>query len=269
MLHQTIQLSEKYPGATLTTYVSYDPPELKMQPRRAIIVCPGGGYRFLSDREGEAIVKHYLAAGLNVFLLRYTVGEGAKDYAPLIEASLAIKHVREHAEEYNIDPNYVFICGFSAGGHLAASTGTLWRIPEVRAELGDAPEDINRPTGMVLCYPVLIYSHKGSFHHLCGTTTPTEEELDRFRLEKHVSPETPPAFMWHTFSDGTVDVQNVLTFSQKLKDNGVPFELHIFPEGKHGLSLANEETASANPANIVPHVQPWAELSVRWIKDFK
>lgn len=269
MLHQIIQLSEKYPGATLTTYVSYDPPELKLPPRRAIIVCPGGGYHFLSDREAEPIVKHYLAAGLNVFLLRYTVGDGATNFAPLIEASLAIKHVREHAEEYHIDPKHVFICGFSAGGHLAASTGTLWNIPEVRAELGDAPEGINRPDGMVLCYPVLIFSHKGSFYNLCGTKTPTEEQLARYCLERYVTPETPPTFMWHTFSDATVDVQNVLTFSQKLKDNGVPFELHIFPEGKHGLSLANEETSSGNPDNIVPHAQPWAELSVRWIKDLK
>lgn len=269
MLHKTIQLSDKFPGATLTTYVSYDPAELKMPPRRAIIVCPGGGYHFLSDREAEPIVKYYLAAGLNVFLLRYTVGAGAANYAPLIEASLAIKHVREHAAEYNIDPKYVFICGFSAGGHLAASTGTLWNIPEVRAEMGDAPENINRPTGMILCYPVLIYSHKRSFYNLCGTETPTSEQIDCFSLEKHVTPDTPPTFMWHTFSDKTVDVQNVLTFAQKLKDNGVPFELHIFPEGKHGLSLATEETCSGNPEMLVPHVRPWADLSVKWIKDFK
>lgn len=269
MLHKTIELSEKYPGATLTTYVSDDPPELKMPPRRAMVVCPGGGYHFLSEREAEPIVKLYLAAGLNVFLLRYTVGAGAANYAPLIEASLAIKHIRENAEEYNIDPNYVFICGFSAGGHLAASTGTLWNIPEVREALGDAPEDINRPTGMVLSYPVLIFSHKGSFYNLCGTTTPTSEQIDRFSLEKHVTPQTSPAFMWHTFTDKTVDVQNVLTFSQKLKDNGVPFELHIFPEGKHGLSLSTEETWSNNPELLVEHVRPWAELSVRWIKQFK
>ncbi|HOA84997.1 MAG TPA: alpha/beta hydrolase, partial [Bacillota bacterium] len=111
MLHKTIELSDKFPGASLTTYVSDDPPELKMSPRRAAVVCPGGGYRFLSEREAEPVVKVFIAAGFNVFLLRYTVGPGAANYAPLIEASLAIKHIREHASEYNIDPAYVFICG--------------------------------------------------------------------------------------------------------------------------------------------------------------
>lgn len=104
MLHKTLTLTEQYPNATLTTYVSYDSPELKMPPRPAIVVCPGGGYSMLSDREAEPIVKEFLAAGLNAFLLRYTVKEEAANYAPLIQASLAIKHVREHAEEYHIDP---------------------------------------------------------------------------------------------------------------------------------------------------------------------
>lgn len=269
MLHKTIELSEKYPGATLTTYVSDDPPELKMPPRRAIVVCPGGGYHFLSEREAEPIVKLYLAAGLNVFLLRYTVGAGAANYAPLIQAALAIKHVRENAEEYNVDPNYVFITGFSAGGHLAASAGTLWNIPEVVAAMGDAPAGINRPTGMVLCYAVLIFSHKRSFYNLCGTDTPTPEQLEKFELEKHVSADTPPAFIWHTFPDKTVDVQNALTFAQKMKDNGIPFELHIYPEGDHGLSLCNEETWSQKPNMLMPHAEGWADLAVRWIKDFK
>lgn len=269
MLYKTIHLSEKYPGATLTTYVSDDTVELNMPRRRAIVVCPGGGYRFLSDREAEPIVKMFFAAGLNVFLLRYTVGAGAANYAPLIQASLAIKHVRENAAEYNIDPAYVFICGFSAGGHLAASTGTLWNIPEVLAELGDAPADINRPTGMILSYAVIIFSHKGSFHNLCGTTEPTEEQINRFSLDKHVSPATPPAFIWHTFTDKTVIVENSLTFACKLRENNVPFELHIFPEGDHGLSLANEETSTQKPNRIIPHVQCWIDLAIRWVKDFK
>ncbi|MGI6167075.1 MAG: alpha/beta hydrolase [Eubacteriales bacterium] len=269
MLHKTIELSDKFPGATLTTYVSDDPPELKMSPRRAVIVCTGGGYRFLSEREAEPVVKVFFAAGFNVFLLRYTVGPGAANYAPLIEASLAIKHIREHAEEYKIDPAYVFICGFSAGGHLAASTGTLWNIPEVLAELGDAPAGINKPAGMILCYPVIMYTHKHSFYNLCGTTEPTEEQINRFSLERHVGPHTPPAFIWHTFDDKVVDVKNSLVFVEKLRENNIPFELHIFPEGVHGLALANEETWSQKPQNLAPHVECWIDLAVRWVKNFK
>lgn len=268
MLHKTIELSEKFPRATLRTYVSDDVPELKMPPRHAVMVIPGGGYRMVSDREAEPIVKMFFAAGFNVFLLKYTVGEGAANYAPLIEASLAIKHIRENAQAYNIDPAYVFVCGFSAGGHLAASTGTLWNIPEVKAAIGDAPEGINKPTGMILSYPVILYSHKGSFHNLCGTTEPTEDQISKFSLERFVTPETPPAFLWHTFNDKTVPVQNSLTFAQRLHDCGVPFEMHIFPKGDHGLSLANGETWSQKPGMINPHVACWIELAIKWLRTF-
>lgn len=269
MLHKTIVLSDKHPEATLTTYVSDDTPELNMLPRRAVMIIPGGAYKMVSDREAEPIVKMFFAAGFNVFLLRYSVGPDAANFAPLIEASLAIKHIRESASEYNINPAYVFVCGFSAGGHLAASTGTLWNIPEVRAELGDAPEGINKPTGMILCYPVIYYSHKASFRNLCGGAEPTGEQIERFSLERHVTPETPPAFLWHTFSDKTVPPQNSLLFAQRLCECGVPFELHVFPEGGHGLSLANEETWSQNPSRVLPRVQCWIDLAISWAKNFK
>lgn len=283
MLHQTIALSEQYPGATLTTYVADDPPELKMPPRKAIIVCPGGGYHFLSEREAEPFAKVFIGAGLNAFLLRYTVGmkgsgspenPGAAEYAPLIEAALAIRHVREHAEEYNIDPEQIFIIGFSAGGHLAASTGILWKEDAVQRALGasaDAPTEIGKPNGMILSYPVITsgpHAHKGSFHHLCNTKTPTEEELLRFSLEKHVDETSAPFFLWHTFTDNIVPIQNALLLAEAYTAKGLPFELHVYPQGNHGLALANEETVAKNLAALVPHVQSWIDLAIRWIKDF-
>lgn len=283
MLVKTFALSENYPGATLTTFVSNDTKELKMPPRQAIVVCPGGGYSGLSDREGEPLVKAFLAAGLNAFLLRYTVGmkgekspenPGAADYAPLIEAALAIKHIREHAEEYNIDPERIFIIGFSAGGHLAASTGILWKADAVQKALGasaEAPTEIGKPNGMILSYPVITggdYAHKGSFHRLCNTKTPTDEELDTFSLEKHVDGTSAPFFLWHTFTDQVVPIQNALLLADAYTKIGLPFELHIFPEGVHGLALANEETKANNPKMLVPHVQSWIDLAIRWICDF-
>lgn len=270
MIHETIKLSEKY-DATLTTYVASDTAELNKAPRRAIIVCPGGGYRFLSDRENEPIARFYMAKGLNTFVLRYSVKEGAQDYAPLIEAALAIKYVRENAEKYNIDPNYVFIIGFSAGGHLAASTGILWNIPEVRKALGDAPEGIGKPTGMILSYPVITAgpkAHKGSIYNLCGTTTPTKEEEDRFSLELHVDETTSPAFVWHTVNDKCVPVENTLYLLAALQEHKVPFEAHIYPNGVHGLSLGTEETAAGKEDKLNEHIQTWAELSYRWIMQF-
>ncbi len=283
MLIKTISLSEQYPGATLTTYVSYNSDELKSHRRKAIVICPGGGYRFLSDREGEPIVKAFLAAGLNAFLLRYTVGmkgdkypenPGASDYAPLIEAALAIKHIRENADEYNVDPDQIFIIGFSAGGHLAASSGILWKTDAVQKALGASAEDpteIGKPNGMILSYPVITsgeFAHKGSFHHLCNTKTPTDEEHLRFSLEEHVDETSAPFFLWHTFTDTTVPVQNALLLANAYTKQKLPFEMHIFPAGKHGLSLANEETMSDKPYMIVPHVQCWIDLAIRWIRDF-
>lgn len=270
MLYETLTLTPT--AATLTAYAYTDMGDCKTAPRRAVVVCPGGGYHFLSEREAEPIAKKFLAAGLNVFILRYTVGEGAQNYQPLIQVSLAIKHVRENAEKYHVDPRYVYTCGFSAGGHLAGSAGTLWNIDAVKPYLGDAPEGINRPTGMILSYPVISggkYAHRGSFNNLLGMKTEgTEPELDAYSLEKHVGPHTCPAFIWHTFTDKTVPVQNALLMAEAMTEAGIPFELHIYPEGVHGLSLANAETGNGREAYDVPHLQGWIDLAIRWILDF-
>ncbi len=282
MIHKTFELSPAYPGATITTYVVENTAELKLSPRRAVIVCPGGGYHFLSDREAEPVVAQFLTANINVFLLRYTVGmartaenAGASGYAPLIEAGLAIKFVRDHAEEYSTDPQKVFILGFSAGGHVAASAGTLWNIPEVRDAIGisagECPEGINRPDGTILCYPVITggdRAHRGSVKNFSGHDELTEEDIERFSLERHVDGATSPAFIWHTASDGTVPVQNSLMYAAALAAQKIPFELHIYPEGKHGLSLCNEFTSSQNSANLVPYAAGWIDHAVKWVKEF-
>lgn len=282
MINKTFDLSPEYPGATITAYIVDNTPELKLLPRRAVVVCPGGGYHFLSDREAEPIVMQFLAANMNVFLLRYTVGQqktetnaGAVGYAPLIEAGLAIKFVRDHAAEYSTDPEKVFILGFSAGGHVAASAGTLWNIPEVRDAIGVSagicPEGINRPDGTILCYPVITggdKAHKGSVKNFSGHNDLTDEDIERFSLELHVDDTTAPAFIWHTASDATVPVENSLMYATALSAHKIPFELHVFPAGKHGLSLCNEFTYSQNPASIVPHAACWIDLAVRWAKEF-
>ncbi len=273
MIYETTVLSEKYPDCTLTSYVCDINEELKIGPRRAVIVCPGGGYIYLSDREAEPIVRSYFGAGMNVYLLRYSVNEKAADFAPLIESALAVKYVREHASEHNTDPEKIFICGFSAGGHLAASCGILWNSAPVRAALGidegKAPEGINRPDGMILSYPVITggeFRHVISINKVCGKDDPTEEERDVFSLEKHVDPTTPPAFIWHTFSDTAVPVENSLMLMNSFVKVKVPFEAHIYPSGSHGLALANEETCCLKEKLIVKQVQSWMPLSIEWMK---
>ncbi len=275
MRTETFVLDPRYPDCTLTTYIHEPHDELRISKRRAIIVCPGGGYCFLSEREAEPIALQYFAAGLNVFILRYSIREKAANNAPLIESALAVKYIRDHAEELFVDPDYVFITGFSAGGHCAAMCGTLWNDPAVREALGidrgEAPEGINRPTATVLCYPVITggpYAHRGSIDTLCGGPSAGTEGADRYSLELHVDGTTPPAFIWHTFNDGGVPIQNTLLYANAMAAAGVPFEYHVYPDGVHGLSLCNSET-SVGQAHLDNSVcAGWLKEAVRYVKEF-
>lgn len=275
MIFETIGLWDGHPEAKLTAYTADMTSELNLSPRSAVIVCPGGGYHFLSSREAEPIAFRFLAEGMNAFILTYGVGEKAQGGAPLIEAALAIKYVRENAEKYNTDPKRIFICGFSAGGHLAAWSGTDWNTPEVRNAVGvssgSSPERINRPDGMILCYPVIDageYAHRGSIRNLSGHEMPTEEDVLKYSVDRHVDENTCPAFIWHTFSDGTVPIMNSIMMQTALAKAGIPFESHIFPEGGHGLSLCNEFTSTGREGLLNPHCEIWMDLAVKWIKSF-
>lgn len=271
MIYETVKLGN-LAEASLTAICITNTDMLKMTPRRAVIICPGGGYHFLSDREAEPIALPFLAAGFATFVLCYGVGENAIDYRPLKAAALAIRHVRENAEKYHVDPDYVFTCGFSAGGHLAASAGVLWDHPALDELLADAPRDIARPTGMILSYPVISagpLAHQGSIHNLTGTTAPTDEQRHAFSLEKHVNKTTPPAFLWHTFNDSTVPVQNSLMMAEAMTEAGVPFEMHIWPAGPHGAALCNEITACGQEKYLLPNVAEWVGLAIRWAQNLK
>ncbi len=275
MKHETFILDPRFPDCTLTTYIHDHSPEMNHAPRRAIIVCPGGAYQFLSDRENEPVALRYFAAGLNVFVLRYSIGEKAAGDAPLIEGALAVRHLRENAETYNLDPSYIFITGFSAGGHFAAMCGTLWNDPVIREALGidrgECPEGINRPTATVLCYPVITggpHAHRGSIDTLCGGPSAGTPGADRYSLELHVDATTAPAFIWHTFNDGAVPIQNTLLYANAMAAAGVPFEYHVYPDGVHGLSLCTAETANNNPALIQPTAAGWIDAAIRYCLEF-
>ena len=277
MILQKLSLGDEYPEASLTAYVCDQ--QMPCAPRPAIVICPGGGYSSLSPREGEPIIRRFLSEGFNAYLLEYSVGEKAGNYAPLIEAARAIKLIRQRASEDNTDSKKVFIMGFSAGGHLAASAGTLWNIPVVRDAVGvtdgECKEGINRPDGMVLCYPVITgykYTHEGSVLTFNGRArsegfdTLTDEERKRFSLELHVDSTTSPAFIFHTVEDKVAKIQNSLIFMSALSEAQVPYEAHIFPEGPHGLALCNQDTMVGNPKMLNPYAECWAELAAKWMK---
>ncbi len=273
MLHntkiETISLSADKSNVTLTTYVAGRSGELPFNnKRKAILVIPGGGYNFCSDREAEPVAFAYLAAGYNVFVLRYSVTakSDATWPAPLIDASAAMKYIRDHAEELHIDPDYIFVIGFSAGGHLAGALGTLWDNDEVEAFLG-MEKGYNKPTGMILSYPVISafeYAHRGSFDNILVDKKDDEDALRAVSLEYQVNEKTVPAFIWTTAEDTLVPPQNSILFAQAMADASRPFELHIYPYGGHGASICTP-TVGWKQSEICA----WVNDSIRWMNSIK
>lgn len=267
MIYERIPLSETDARVFIDAYAADSPDK-----RDAMLVIPGGGYGCVcDDREGEPIALAFLARGLNCFVLHYTVAPDGAFPIQLIEASKAMKHIRLNAARYHINPDRVFTVGFSAGGHLAASLGTLWHLPAVTAAIGD-DSGINRPTGMLLCYAVLTafdYSHEGSFFNLLGTKTPTKEQLEAVSLERHVDSRSSPAFLMHTANDGGVPVENALLMAGALSAAKLPFELHIYPDAPHGVALADKVTEFGNPAWTDSAIAKWVDHAVYWMGKLK
>jgi len=269
MVYKHIQHTNGFSDARLEAYIHDFHNELKIEKRKAIIVCPGGGYGWLSEREAEPIALKFFAEGLNVFILRYSIRENAANYRPLIEGCLAVKYIRENCDELLVDPEYVFVTGFSAGGHLTAWIGTQWHSDIVKEHLGGADATICKPTAILPCYPVITNKpcrHKGSLLVLNGGVD-DEEGMNRFSLDDLVDERTSPAFLWHTATDPVVPVGNSLLFASKLAEYKVPFELHVYPVGPHGLSLANKETWVNNPDLDVPYVTGWIDMAIKWVKE--
>lgn len=238
--------------------------------RKAILVIPGGGYgRVCCDREGEPIAMAFMPYGYNAFVLHYSVARSRTFPDQLIEASAAMKHIRDNAARYNIDPEQVFVIGFSAGAHLAGTLGTLWHMPEIYETI-PMPEGYNKPTGMLLIYPVIsgdpAISHPGSFCNLFGTDTPTAEQLEAASLDKLVDERSAPVFLMHTANDQVVPIENSLRMAMAYRRAGRTFELHVYPDGPHGMALANPITGGCftDPRAINAHCATWVENAVRW-----
>lgn len=234
--------------------------------RPMVILCPGGGYERTSDREAEPIAMRLLAFGCHVGILRYSVAPSRFPTA-LLELAEVMKLVHEKQEVWHVDQNRIYVQGSSAGGHLAASLGVFWDKPFLCKKVGTVPE-VLRPAGLILNYPVITskekYMHEGSFRNLLG-----EQYKERKRavsIERQVTSHMPPCFIWHTFTDDIVPVENSLLLARALKKAGVSTELHIYPIGGHGLSLADANTSRPDGGTICEPVQSWIDLLEVWLK---
>lgn len=233
-------------------------PEKRKYP--AIIICPGGGYAFVSDREADPVAAPFFAAGYNTFILRYAVGEDARNFHPLCQLAATIQMIREQAGELLTLPDKIAVCGFSAGAHLAASLGVMFDRPEFLSVYGKTGH--LRPDAMILGYPVITadeFAHEGSIEKVSGAKQGTQA-YRRFGLAQYVSEHTPPAFLWHTASDASVPVENSLKMAEALSAKRIPFELHILPKGGHGMSVCTQEVGTPSVYNA-----RWVNWCIRWL----
>lgn len=234
-------------------------PELKVRlcddgkPHGMVVVLPGGGYAMLAPHEAEPVADTFRNFGLHSAVVRYRVSPN-RFPKPQLDVLHAIQIIRHHAEEWQVKADKIAVLGFSAGGHLAASMGTIAR----KIELEDNSVS-GLPNAVIPCYPVISsdpsFGHMGSFENLLGKENFNSENLEAMSLEKQVTKESVPAFLWHTASDDAVPVKNSLVFVDALKRCNVDFELHIFPHGPHGIGLADD----------FPEVAVWPELASRFL----
>lgn len=268
MIFERIYLIDGKPDVYLDVYA---PDRFRDDIRDALLVIPGGGYAAVcSDREGEPVAQSFIPYGFNAFVLHYTVKEKGVFPKQLIEASLAMKYIKDNAERLGHSADRVFAVGFSAGGHLCTALGTLWHLDEVQDAL-DAPFGYNKPAGIVPVYPVISSApdctHRDSFNNMLGADA-DEEKRRKYSLELYVDERSAPAFIVHTTEDKLVNVRNSILLADAYSKAGLPFEVHIFEKLPHGMALANEITATS-PAGINPHNARWVELAAEWMKALK
>jgi acetyl esterase/lipase len=253
------------PGATgqedkdkpnLTPYL----PERTNGPIAAIVICPGGGYGGLAGHEGRDYALWLNELGIGGFVLKYRLGSaGYRHPVMLQDAARALRTVRARASEWGVDPKRIGIMGSSAGGHLASTL--LTHFDSGKPETDDPVERVSsRPDLGILCYPVItlgVFTHQGSKNNLLGANPPFElvRELSN---ELQVTKDTPPCFVWHTYEDTGVPIENSLAFAEALRKNQVPFDLHIYQKGPHGIGLGSRE-----PDPSKRH--PWTRDCAYWL----
>lgn len=240
-------------------------------PRPAIIICPGGGYEFLSEREADPVAIAFQRFGFNCFVLRYSIREHAAFPHPVVDAARAVRWVRAHAVELGVDPQRVAILGFSAGGHVTAMLGTMHAddavIQAERAEYArlaaegvEANEELmrypSRPDAIVPCYPVVVADW--------FEDADLQETIMATDCIRAAGPHVPPTFIWTTGEDETVPPTQSLRFVTALSEHGVPFEFHHYAHGPHGLSLGDSLTNFTR--NVPENAYSWVKLCARWLR---
>ena len=252
----------------LTAYVQDNVEAQATRLRPGVVICPGGGYAFCSDLEWEPVALALVARGLQAFVLDYTVLDDAEAApllpAPQVDLACALAAVRGRAEEWHVDERGLGLMGFSAGAHLCAGYVGVMRDEALLARAG-VSADAARADWQVLCYPVIDLDagwppDPAYADRICDGASPLR------RAQDLVNERTPRTFLWHTAADETVPVRNAYLYAEALAARGVDHECHVFHEGRHGLSLATEQSARWDDC-VSPHVARWLDLATEWLAD--
>lgn len=250
--------------------------EYSVKKRPSMLVCPGGGYQFCSDREAEPIARAFLARGYNCAVLRYSCEKKASlcmpgASRPLLEASETVSIMRQNSDKWNIDNDKIAVIGFSAGGHLAASLATMWDDDSIYENL-DIEKGSNKPNAAILSYAVMNnYNVKDlgeykedfySFKFLLGEYINDKALQEKYNILNRVSEKTPPCFLWHNLTDKAVPVETSLEFCKKMHEAGRPCELHVFPYGVHGMSTCLKEVSDKPDT----YVGRWVDWCCEWLE---
>lgn len=287
--------------ATLFTYIIDSKISTnKYKKRPAVIICPGGSYLFTATKEGEPVATRFLSMDYHVFVLRYTtyfkrrilsssdipeVNEASHYPLQVRELMTSLKIIKEHAKEWSVDDQNIFVMGFSAGGHIVATLGERWDDPQLTDSVDhQLPADFFKPRGLILCYPMLtanILGNKGFKRDnedmkaqilyikraIFGTDEVTREAADELDIVSQVRSDMPPVFLWHTYTDELTNAADSTELMLNLIKYKVPCEYHLYSTGKHGMALC-DETSATSADDMNKACATWPMLANHWMRSF-
>ena len=282
MIVEIIHMQEGVSIATLTAYIQDSPMEQYLD-RPAMIICPGGAYIGITEKETEPVALRFLSAGYQSFVLKYSIGaDMARFPAPFIDAAKAVMIVRENARRWCIDPDKICLCGFSTGGQVAAILAATWQEDYLSKALG-VDNQLFKPNALLLGYPLLdMYQFKIKnlekstemktllemiFSTAYGSLNPSKQIMEEWNCKNRITSYMPPTYLWTTSEDAFVDVEESLDFIRALSANKIPYEFHIFEKGAHGLSLGDQTVGySEDEMRKKGNTHKWIELALNWLK---
>lgn len=275
MIHEVVNLKEHFPmlkhDVMLTSYCPENYLEFSInKKRKVVLVLPGGGYAFLSDREAEPVALRFTGKNIATFVLKYNINEKLVYPAPYIEVFAALAYIRKMAEHYHIDVNKISVCGFSAGGHCAATSSAFCHKQEFADILNVSLDDI-KINGCILGYPVIstTFGHEGTI----STATKGDPKLmELLSIDKQITPNFPKTFIWHTTFDACVPLRNSLALAEALEDNKIFFEMHIYPMHDHGQSLSDSSVYNENYSqqfiDEIKHNTQWVDNAIHFVEHY-